>query len=95
MVIVPPHGGVADIGLSSYSPVRRRAATRAIHLGPRGYLNCSPQSQADLVTPIDDRFVHAVCAGHQWKVHLGIVDQAVVPPGLEHTAQIAVSDVCA
>jgi len=36
--------------------------------------------------------VHAVCAGHQWKVHLGIVDQAVVPPGLEHPAQIVVSE---
>src|ERR1022692_3904496 len=45
-----------------------------------------------LVTPVDDGFVHAVCAGHQWKVHLGIVDQAVVPPGLEHPAQIVVSE---
>jgi hypothetical protein len=48
LVIVPPHGGVADIGLSSYSPVRRRPATivsdlktsnnrfRAFNLGPRG-----------------------------------------------------------
>ena len=48
LVIVPSYGGVADIGLSSYSPVRRRAATivsdlktsknrfRAFNLGPRG-----------------------------------------------------------
>jgi hypothetical protein len=48
LVIVPPYGGVADIGLSSYSPVRRRAATivsdlktstsrsRAFNLGPQG-----------------------------------------------------------
>jgi hypothetical protein len=29
LVIVPSYGGVADIGLSSYIPVSRRAATRA------------------------------------------------------------------
>jgi hypothetical protein len=45
-----------------------------------------------LGTPVDDGFVRAVCAGHQWKVHLGIVDQAVVPPGLEHPAEIVVSE---
>ncbi len=59
LVIVPSYGGVADIGLSCYSPVRRRAATivsdlknvdqqiSRIHSGTAGYMNCSPQSQAD------------------------------------------------
>ena len=81
MVIVPPHGGVADIGLSSYSPVRRRPATIVSHFEDvdqeisriqsrtAGYMNCS-----FTVTPVDDGFVHAVCAGHQREVHLGIVD---------------------
>ncbi len=47
-LVIVQYGGVADIGLSSYSPVRRRAATivsdlktstssfRAFNLGPRG-----------------------------------------------------------
>jgi hypothetical protein len=60
LVIVPPYGGVADIGVSSYSPVRRRAATIVSDLKTRPAdfahsiwdrgvheLHCSPQSQAD------------------------------------------------
>jgi hypothetical protein len=46
-LVIVPYGGVADIGLSSYSPFRRRAANlsdlktsnnrfRAFNLGPRG-----------------------------------------------------------
>jgi len=81
LVIVPPHGGVADIGLSSYSPVHRRPATivsdlktstrkiSRIQSRTAGYMNCS-----FTVTPVDDGFVHAVGAGHQREVHLGIVD---------------------
>jgi hypothetical protein len=58
-LVIVPYGGVADIGLSSYSPFRRRAANlsdlktsnnrfRAFNLD-RGVheLHCSPQSQAD------------------------------------------------
>ena len=37
-------------------------------------------------------FVHGVCTGHQRKVQLGIVDQTGVAPGLEHPAQIVVSE---
>ncbi len=44
------------------------------------------------LTPVDDGLVHWVCTGHQRKVHLGIVDQTVVPPGLQHPAQIVVSE---
>ena len=80
MVIVPPHGGVADIGLSSYSPVRRRAATVVSDLKTstsrfaHSIWGRGVHELLITVTPVDDGFVHAVCTGHQWKVHLGIVD---------------------
>jgi hypothetical protein len=58
-LVIIPYGGVADLGLSSYSPFRRRAANlsdlktsnnRFRHsIWDRGVheLHCSPQSQAD------------------------------------------------
>jgi hypothetical protein len=59
-LVIVPYGGVADIGLSSYSPFRRRARQPfrfedveqlipRIQSRDRGVheLHCSPQSQAD------------------------------------------------
>jgi hypothetical protein len=75
-LVIVPYGGVADIGLSSYSPFRRRAANlsdlktsnnrfRAFNLGPRVHETALLTTVAGrLVTPVDDGFVDAVCAGH-------------------------------
>src|ERR1700731_3533320 len=70
----------------------RRPADFAHSLWDRGVHELLTTVSGRLVTPVDDGFVHAVCTGHQRKVHLGIVDQTVVPPRLEHAVQIVVSE---
>ena len=74
-LVIVPYGGVADIGLSSYSPFRRRAATivsdlktstsRFAHsIWDRGVHELLTTVLGRLVTPVDDSFVHAVRTGH-------------------------------
>ncbi len=48
--VIVSYGGVADIRLSSYSPIRRSAAAIVSLLfqsATATYMNCPPQSQAD------------------------------------------------
>jgi hypothetical protein len=62
-LVIVPYGGVADIGLSSYSPFRRRAANLSdlktsnveqqiprIQSGTAGYMNCTAHHSRRLIS---------------------------------------------